>query len=53
MTQPVTAKPTEREISLPLEKNNSESSDDTHKNLGKCNTIKVSTKVSVNLNIII
>ncbi|XP_047995603.1 testis-expressed protein 2 isoform X2 [Leguminivora glycinivorella] len=33
ITQPVTAKPTDRESSLPLEKNNSESSDDTHKNL--------------------
>ncbi|XP_063618771.1 testis-expressed protein 2 isoform X1 [Cydia splendana] len=33
ITPPVTAKPTDRESSLPLEKNNSESSDDTHKNL--------------------
>ncbi|XP_073945152.1 uncharacterized protein isoform X2 [Choristoneura fumiferana] len=39
MTQPITAKPTEREISLPLEKNNSESSDDTHKNLANSESI--------------
>lgn len=37
MTQPLTAKATERESSLPLDnKNHSDSSEDTHKNLGKC-----------------
>ncbi|CAH0579106.1 unnamed protein product [Chrysodeixis includens] len=33
MTQPLTAKATERESSLPVDKNHSDSSDDTHKNL--------------------
>ncbi|XP_053608134.1 testis-expressed protein 2 isoform X2 [Plodia interpunctella] len=33
MTQPLTAKATEREASLPADNKNSESSDDTHKNL--------------------
>lgn len=36
MTQPLTAKATERESSLPVDnKNYSDSSDDTHKNLGE------------------
>lgn len=37
MTQPLTAKATERELSLPVDnKSQSDSSDDTHKNLGEC-----------------
>lgn len=36
MTQPLTAKATERDPSLPADSRNySDSSDDTHKNLGK------------------
>lgn len=35
LTLPITAKATERELSLPVEKNHSDSSDDTHKNMGK------------------
>lgn len=35
MTQPLTAKATERESSLPVDKNHSDSSDDTHKNLSE------------------
>ncbi|KOB71170.1 Testis-expressed sequence 2 protein, partial [Operophtera brumata] len=33
LTQPITAKATEHDLSLPVEKNHSDSSDDTHKNL--------------------
>lgn len=35
VTQPLTAKATERELSLSTDNKNSDSSDDTHKNLGK------------------
>ncbi|KAG6445868.1 hypothetical protein O3G_MSEX004134 [Manduca sexta] len=34
LTQPLTAKAAERDLNLPVDKNCSESSDDTHKNLG-------------------
>lgn len=37
VTQPLTAKPTEFDLNKePNNKNNSDSSDDTHKNLGEC-----------------
>lgn len=35
MTQPLTAKATERDSSGPVDNKNSNSSDDTHKNFGK------------------
>lgn len=43
MTQPLTAKPTDLDYSCErsLNKNNSESSDDTHKNLGKCTILSI------------
>ncbi|XP_060802746.1 testis-expressed protein 2 isoform X2 [Amyelois transitella] len=42
MTQPLTAKATEREASLPTDNKNSDSSDDTHKNLAHSDSADMS-----------